>query len=95
MIISDLSYLNEVEENISGGRGRGADFDFKKRLDVEVDVDVKQRIDAKGAFNELTFDLLADGKYGSGTEVVVEQAAVSDRYGSLSYQGGTVLSYAN
>ncbi|PSB20734.1 hypothetical protein C7B76_05905 [filamentous cyanobacterium CCP2] len=92
MFISDLSYLNEIEENISGG---SRDFRFKKDIKVDVKVDVRQDVKAKGAFNELTFDLYAFGTKGSGTEIVVEQTAISEPYYNLSAQNGTVVSYAS
>lgn len=96
MIISDLSYLNEVsEENISGGRGRKKyDFKFAKKIDVEIDVDVYSDVDADGAFNELSFDLQAVGYYGSGTEIVVNQVAVDDYGYYVSLTNGTVTSFA-
>lgn len=91
MIISDLSYLNEIsEENVSGA---GYAFNFNKKIDVKVDVDVDSKVDAKGAFNEVTFDLVAFGPKGSGTEVVVAQQAVYDG-GYVSTSNGTIVSFA-
>ena len=94
MIISDLSYLNEIsEETVSGGWDFKFDFDFDKDIDVDVDVDVDSEVNAKGAFNELAFDLTAFGGYGSGTEVVVKQQAIYDG-GYISTSNGTVVSFA-
>lgn len=97
MIISDLSYLNEIaEESINGGTNRQRyRLDVDKNIKVDFDIKVDQNINARGSFNELSFDLYADGYHGSGTEVVVEQTAVDDYWGSLSAQKGTVSSYAN
>lgn len=80
MIINDLSFLNEVSsENLTGGR-RGytaPDVSFTKRIDVKANIDIRSNVYAKGAQNELSFDLAAIGKYGSGTEINVNQVAVN------------------
>ena len=93
MIISDLSYLNEVsDETVSGGWGD--DYKFNKKIKVDVDIDIDSRVNAYGAQNELTFDLTAVGYYGSGTEVEVTQVAVDDYGYYVSQSSGVVLSYA-
>lgn len=95
MLISDLSYLSEIsEENVVGGDKKRFKIDFKKDIDVDVDIKVDSDVDADGAFNELAFDLYAFGRYGSGTEVQVEQVADADYYYNLSYQKGSVTSFA-
>jgi hypothetical protein len=94
MIISDLAYMNEVaSEKISGGTSK-YDFKFTKKIDVKVNIDIRSNVYAKGAQNELTFDLTAVGGYGSGTEIKTEQIAAYDKGYYVSSNVGTVLSYA-
>ena len=96
MIINDLAFLSEVSsENVSGASGYSApDVSFKKRIDVKARIDIKSTVYAKGAQNELSFDLTAIGKYGSGTDINVNQIAVKDGYEYISATDGFVLSYA-
>ena len=99
MIISDLSYLNEIaEETVNGGTGWGNRYSYKfdKDIDVKIDVDVDQKVDVKGAYNELAFELTAVGYHGSGTETTVAQTSVYDPYkgGYISISNGQVSSYA-
>jgi hypothetical protein len=96
MIINNLSFINEcADTNVTGGSYRPAyDFSFRKKIDVKVNIDIYSNVVAKGAQNELTFDLTALGNYGSGTEIKVDQAAVLDNGYYVSQASGVVLSYA-
>ncbi len=97
MIITNLSFINEcADTNVTGGTYAppAYDFSFRKKIDVKVDIDIYSDVYAKGATNELTFDLTALGKYGSGTEIVVDQYAVLDKGYYASTTKGTVLSFA-
>lgn len=95
MIISDLSYLNEVaEECVSGASSYKPDFSYVKELKANIKINVDQDVDVKGAFNEVSFDLTAAGGYGSGTEVVAIQVAAYDKGIYLSANQGTISSFA-
>lgn len=99
MIINDLSFLNEVSSsNVAGASGGyyAPDVSFKKRIDIKARIDIKSRVYAKGAQNELSFDLTALGRKGSGTDINVNQTAVKDSLlgGYASLTDGFVLSYA-
>ena len=94
MIISDLSYLNEIaEESVQGGYG-GYDYKFKKKIDVNIDVDVKSKVNAKGAYAEFTFDNTALGKEGSGVDVEYSSTAVKDGHDYVSLNSGNSVAYA-
>jgi hypothetical protein len=97
MIITNLSFINEcADTKVTGGTWTppAYDFKFKKKIDVKVNIDIYSNVYAKGAQNELTFDLTALGKYGSGTEIKVDQTAVFDKGYYVSQASGVVLSYA-
>ncbi|WP_144054272.1 hypothetical protein [Pleurocapsa sp. PCC 7319] len=63
MIISDLNYLESVEEEIFGGQGININSNFNLDKDVDANVDVDE------TFNK-TVDLDLDGLDGNGAEVL-------------------------
>ena len=71
MIISDLNYLESVEEEIFGGRGININSNFDLYKDVDANVDVDE------TFNK-TVDLDLDGLDGNGAEVLGSADAVGD-----------------
>ncbi len=63
MIISDLNYLESVEEEVFGGRGININSNFKLNKDVSSKVDIKETFNKK-----VNLDL--SGLKGNGAEVL-------------------------
>ncbi len=99
MIINNLSFINEcADTNVTGGTYAppAYDFSFRKKIDVKVNIDIYSNVYAKGAQNEVTYDLETYGKYGAGTEVQATQMAFrTEGGGYVANAKGVILSFAN
>lgn len=97
MIITDLSYLNEVsEETVFGATGiPSSTIDFSKRISALITINVNANVNVRGAVNEVAFKLAAAGSRGAGTEVQTLQTAVAEHGFYLATNEGSVNSFAN
>lgn len=96
MIISDLNYLESVNEEVTGGRGRGRGADIDGKIRIKKDVDIRVNVyetydkavfgfaDIKG--NLATAEAGADAYgYNTFTETITFTDATP--YSSESYSG--------
>ena len=88
MIISDLNYLESVEEEIFGGGGVNFDSFVEKDvdIDVDVDIDIDKDVDTDVVIDDnlATAEATADA-FGNNTLAEVETAAQTTAFSSEAF----------